>query len=246
MPDADLDVTVSECLLGTLSFNGQRCTALKLLFIHMDIVDEFLASFCGEVEKLCIGMPWKPCVKITPLPEDDKAEYLTGLVEDAQAKGASVVNSSGGLINNTFFFPAVLYPVTPDMRVFSEEQFGPVIPIVPFSNIEEPIETIINSKYGSQCSIFGTNVDEIAKLVDMLVNQVCRVNINSQCQRSPDKFPFTGRKDSAELTLSVSDALRVFSIRTLVAMKGSELNKELLTDILQNRRSTFLNTDFIF
>jgi glyceraldehyde-3-phosphate dehydrogenase (NADP+) len=81
--------------------------------------------------------------------------------------------------------------------------------------------------------------------VDALVNQVCRVNINSQCQRGPDAFPFTGRKDSAEGTLSVSDALRVFSIRTVVATRGTEPNKELLRHIVRERSSAFLSTDFI-
>ena len=98
----------------------------------------------------------------------------------------------------------------------------------------------------SKCSIFGTNPIEIAKLVEPLVNQVCRVNINAQCQRGPDVFPFTGRKDSAESTLSITDALRVFSIRTLVATKGNDLNKGILNNIIQNRASSFLNTDFIF
>ncbi|MEO1146557.1 MAG: NADP-dependent glyceraldehyde-3-phosphate dehydrogenase, partial [Cyanobacteria bacterium J06638_22] len=78
-----------------------------------------------------------------------------------------------------------------------------------------------------------------------LVNQVCRVNLNSQCQRGPDTFPFTGRKDSAEGTLSVSDALRAFSIRTLVAAKEQDLNKTLITEIVRNRKSNFLSTDFI-
>jgi len=87
--------------------------------------------------------------------------------------------------------------------------------------------------------------DEIADLIDVLVNQVCRVNINSQCQRGPDILPFTGRKDSAEGTLSVSDALRVFSIRTLVATKENEQNKQIVKEITQERKSTFLNTDFI-
>jgi glyceraldehyde-3-phosphate dehydrogenase (NADP+) len=71
------------------------------------------------------------------------------------------------------------------------------------------------------------------------------VNLNSQCQRGPDAFPFTGRKDSAEGTLSVSDTLRVFSIRTLVAAKGTEANKEILSTIVKERRSSFLSTDFI-
>jgi len=66
-----------------------------------------------------------------------------------------------------------------------------------------------------------------------------------QCQRGPDAFPFTGRKDSAEGTLSVSDALRVFSIRTLVAAKESQINKKILTEIVRARKSAFLSTDFI-
>ncbi len=77
------------------------------------------------------------------------------------------------------------------------------------------------------------------------MNQVSRVNINSQCQRGPDTFPWTGRKDSAELTLSVSDALRVFSIRALVAAKGNDLNKEIITNIVRENKSSFLSTDFI-
>ena len=79
-----------------------------------------------------------------------------------------------------------------------------------------------------------------------MVNQVCRVNINSQCQRGPDTFPFTGRKDSADGTLSVSDALRVFSIRTLVAARDNDLNKNILDEIIKERSSKFLSTDYIF
>ncbi|HSM50168.1 MAG TPA: NADP-dependent glyceraldehyde-3-phosphate dehydrogenase, partial [Thermoanaerobaculia bacterium] len=74
----------------------------------------------------------------------------------------------------------------------------------------------------------------------------CRVNLNSQCQRGPDVFPFTGRKDSAEGTLSVSDALRVFSIRSLVAAKANDANEAIVTEIVRGRHSRFLTTDFLF
>lgn len=77
-------------------------------------------------------------------------------------------------------------------------------------------------------------------------NVVCRVNINCQCQRGPDVFPFTGRKDSAEGTLSVTDALRSFSIRSMIAAKETEPNKHLLNAIVIERRSNFINTGFIF
>ena len=103
----------------------------------------------------------------------------------------------------------------------------------------------MESSFGQQVSLFGSAPGTLARLIDPLVNQVCRVNLNSQCQRGPDAFPFTGRKDSAEGTLSISDALRVFSIRTLVAAKGTEANKALVSGIVRRRRSSFLSTDFI-
>jgi len=242
---ADLDLAVRECVLGCLSFNGQRCTALKILFVEAGIADAFLDSFAAAVNALSFGMPWQEGVFVTPVAEKGKTNYLRELVLDAVAQGARVVNAAGATISGSFFFPAVLYPVHHKMRVYHEEQFGPVVPILPFDEIGEPIEYMINSSYGQQVSIFGSDPDQIARLIDPLVNQVCRVNINSQCQRGPDTFPFTGRKDSAEGTLSVSDALRVFSIRTLVAAKQTDLNKQIITHIVRDHKSKFLATDFI-
>jgi len=243
--DADLDLAVRECLLGSLSFNGQRCTALKMLFVESAVATEFLDRLNAGVSALPFGMPWEENVVLTPVAEKDKTEYLGGLVSDAVAHGARVLNEAGGTINGSFFFPAVLYPVHDAMRIYHEEQFGPVIPVRSFDRIEEPVNYLIQSSYGQQVSIFGNDPGRIAKLIDPLVNQVCRLNINSQCQRGPDTFPFTGRKDSAEGTLSVSDALRAFSIRTLVAAKETDPNKKIVTDIVRNQRSNFLSTDFI-
>lgn len=244
--DADLGKAVEECVLGALSFNGQRCTAIKIVFVHRAVASAFCEALATAVNALAPGMPWGEGVKLTPLPEPGKPEYLAELVADAKALGAKVVNEGGGAVEGTYFAPAVLYPVNAVMRVWREEQFGPVIPVVPFEDLEEPICYITESTYGQQVALFGNDADQLARLVDPLVNQVCRVNINSQCQRGPDTFPFTGRKDSAEGTLSVSDALRAFSIRTLVAAKESEGNKRIFNEILRERKSNFLSTDFIF
>ncbi len=246
LPDADLNNAVSECVTGSLSFNGQRCTALKILFVHKSIVDEFVKRFCEAVGKLKSGMPWEPGVALTPLPEPGKTEYLQGLVDDALANGARIQNANGGKSDRTYYFPTVLFPVNDKMRVYYEEQFGPVIPIVPFESDEEPVRYVLNSHFGQQLSLFGTDSKRIARYIDDFSNQVGRININTQCQRGPDSFPFNGRKDSAEGTLSVADALRVFSIRTLVAAKTTEDNKKLVGKILRNRESAFLTTDYIF
>jgi len=243
--DADLDLAIKECILGTLSYNGQRCTALKILFVHSAIVEAFLERFADAIGSLKCGMPWEKDVTVTPLPAVDQVNRLLAQIEDAKTNGAQIVNEAGGTANQTFLYPAAVYPVNSTMRLYREEQWGPVIPVLPFDHVETPIQYLLASNYGQQVSIFGCDADPIAELIDPLVNQVCRVNINSQCQRGPDIFPFTGRKDSAEGTLSVSDALRVFSIRTLVAAKGTDLNKGIITRIVRERKSNFLSTDFI-
>jgi len=244
--DADLDLAVSETVLGSLSFNGQRCTAIKIVYVHRSLAQEFLKRLSAEVEKLKFGMPWEKGVNLTPLPELNKPEYLKECIDDAASHGAKVVNKNGGQTLETFVYPAIVYPVTSNMKLYREEQFGPVIPVVPFDDLEEPIEYLIGSPHGQQVSIFSNNAAVISSLIDPLVNQVSRVNINCQCQRGPDVFPFTGRKDSAEGTLSVVDALRSFSIRSLVATKLTDNNKKLLNEIVSDNDSNFLSTKYIF
>jgi acyl-CoA reductase-like NAD-dependent aldehyde dehydrogenase len=244
--DADIKLAVQETVLGSLSFNGQRCTALKTIFVHQSIAKEFIELLKEQVAKLQFGLPWEKGVTLTPLPEPGKPAYLNDLIEDAKSNGAAVMNENGGTIKETFFYPAILFPVNHKMKIYTEEQFGPIIPVIPFENIEEPIQYIIDSTHGQQVSLFSKNQTELASLIDPLVNQVSRVNINCQCQRGPDSFPFTGRKDSAEGTLSVVDALRSFSIRSLVAAKLTEENKHIINDIVSSHHSNFLSTKFIF
>jgi acyl-CoA reductase-like NAD-dependent aldehyde dehydrogenase len=244
--NADVKLAVQETVLGSLSFNGQRCTALKIIFVHKSIADEFLRQLTEEVSKLKYGMPWEKGVSLTPLPEPNKPAYLKECIEDALQNGASVINENGGATVESFFYPAIVYPVNSNMKLYREEQFGPIIPVIPYESMEEPLEYLIESTHGQQVSIFSNDSHEVASSIDILVNQVSRVNINAQCQRGPDVFPFTGRKDSAEGTLSVVDALRSFSIRSLVATKLNENNKHLLNEIVSDEDSNFLSTKFIF
>jgi glyceraldehyde-3-phosphate dehydrogenase (NADP+) len=246
LADADIDNAVTECITGSLSFNGQRCTALKILFVHQSIVEKFTQKFLAEVKKLKPGMPWDTGVGLTPLPEPSKTDYLKGLVDNAKANGASVLNENGGEMFHSFFYPAVVYPVNEKMHLYHEEQFGPVVPIVPFNDEKEAIDYVVNSNFGQQVSIFGNDSKKLAMLMDAFVNQVGRINVNTQSQRGPDTFPFNGRKDSAEGTLSVADALRVFSMRTIVAAKSTDANKQIISQIIKNRESAFLSTDYIF
>jgi glyceraldehyde-3-phosphate dehydrogenase (NADP+) len=137
LPDADLGQAVQECIRGSLTYNGQRCTALKIIFVHRSIADRFISAMSEGIAALTCGMPWDEGVTITPLPEPEKPAYLQGLVQDALSHGARVENPDGGSVSGSLVYPALLYPVSPSMRIYHEEQFGPVIPVVPFDDISE-------------------------------------------------------------------------------------------------------------
>ena len=245
LKDANLNLAVDECLNGSLSYNGQRCTAIKVIYVHKNVKDEFLKSFNKKVDALKIKTPDQEDAFITPLPDPNQPKYLKELIDDACQKGAEVINNKGGEIGDNFVFPTVLFPVNNSMRVFHEEQFGPIIPIIEFDDINVPLSDMSNSNYGQQVSIFGENSNELGPLIDALVNLVCRVNLNSSCQRGPDVFPFTGRKNSAVSTLSIYDALRTFSIRTFIASKDNNINNDLISDMTKTNKSAFISTEYL-
>lgn len=246
LPDADMDVTIPQLVAGALGFNGQRCTALKILFVHSSRRDEVIERLSEAVASMTAGHPWNPKAQLTPIADQRAVEFLQGLVADARALGANVLNAGGGECLENYVHPGIVFPVKPEMKLYQVEQFGPLIPVRTFEDTSEVMEYAVESQFGQQVSLFGYDPKVLGPMIDCLVNQVSRVNLNTQCQRGPDTFPFTGRKASAEGTLSVKDALKRFSIRSLVATDYSERNRDLVNDILAKRTSKFLRTDFLF
>ncbi len=247
LPDADLELALDECLLGALSFNGQRCTALKILFVHEQIYEPFLAGLAERVDRLDA----RPAVgggradhAAAGGGQDRVPDRPRGGRRGARARGWSIRSGRGSR------GPSSRRPwcrrSTRACASGARSSSGRWCRWCRSGRWTSRLRYIVESNYGQQVSVFGRDPAALGALIDPLVNQVCRVNLNSQCQRGPDVFPFTGRKDSAEGTLSVSDALRVFSIRALVAAKGTDENKALVTEILRERRSNWLSTDFLF
>jgi acyl-CoA reductase-like NAD-dependent aldehyde dehydrogenase len=101
-------------------------------------------------------------------------EFLSGYIEDAASRNrpARVVNPGGGEVEATYFAPALLYPVTPEMRIFHEEQFGPVVPVVPFDDVDEPLAHIVNSNYGLQASVFSRDPAAVGRLIDVSLTRL--------------------------------------------------------------------------
>jgi glyceraldehyde-3-phosphate dehydrogenase (NADP+) len=188
LPSANLDKAVSDVVTGALAFNGQRCTALKILFVHRSIADSFVEKLSSAVSGLVKGLPWEKGVAITPLYEPGKVAAMERYVEDATAHGARVMNEGGGHSAGALYTPAVLYPVTPEMKIFRDEQFGPVVPVVAFDDVNEAIAYVKSSSVRQQASIFGTHEEENAALAEQLGRMLPRVNINAPCQRGPTSY----------------------------------------------------------
>ena len=231
LKDCDLDYIVKEIVLGALAFNGQRCAAIKIIFAHSKIYDKLVEEIKNEIEKQIIGMPWTEDVRITPIFDKNRILYLKTLFEDAMNKGAINNTTDGGKINHTFFYPTLLSNVNSSMRIYTEEQFGPIVPIVRFDDIKEPLEYVQNSEFGQQISIFGNNSKEISKLASFLQYQCGRVNINTKCQRGPDIFPFTGKKSSGMGELSINSTLKEFIAHSVVAGKENDITLSTLERI---------------
>ena len=232
LPDADLDLAAEQCMLGATAYCGQRCTAIKLIFVHESVADAFVPKLVARVAALKVGLPWEHGVAITPLPDPKKPAYLQALIADAVVKGASVVNAEQGgggtLLSGSLMTPAVLYPVTAEMRVFREEQFGPVVPVAVFAQAQELADYYASTDFGQQAAVFTSQSTAAAPLIDVLATAVGRINMNTQCARSPDSLPFSGRRSSALGTMSVSEGLRAFSIETVVATKDGPANSAIV------------------
>ncbi|HUH04769.1 MAG TPA: aldehyde dehydrogenase family protein, partial [Kofleriaceae bacterium] len=215
LPGADCARAAAALVKGALGFNGQRCTAEKLIFVHRSQADRFVDAFTAGVEALRVGMPWDPDVAITPLPEDGKIDWMRGYIDEALTQGAHVTNAGGGDACGALMRPAVLFPVAPGMRIFHEEQFGPIVPIASYDDPAEVIRWQQSSPYGQQVGIWGPP-EALPPMVQAFRRQVSRVNLDDVCQRGPDSFGFTATDKSGFGILSLRDALLTFSRPVLV------------------------------
>ena len=210
LPGADQDAATTALVKGALGFNGQRCTAEKLVFVHRSLADDFVATLGAKVAALKVGLPWDEGVAATPLPEESKLPWMRELLDDALSKGARVVNPRGGEGTFSLMRPAVVYPVKDGMRLFHEEQFGPLLAVAVFDDVQEVIDWQRRSPYGQQAAVWGP-LAAAAPVVRAFARFVARVNVNDVCQRGPDSFGFTATDKSGFGTLSLREALLSFS-----------------------------------
>ncbi|MDR6417505.1 NAD-dependent succinate-semialdehyde dehydrogenase [Pseudarthrobacter sulfonivorans] len=194
LPDADLDKAVTGAVSGRMYNGGQACTASKRFIIVGDIYDEFLERYTEAMSRITPGDPTDAKTTFGPLSSQSAVEEIDELVQDAVAKGATASTGGAGPDGPGAYYPAtVLTGVTPQMRAYSEEIFGPAAVVFHVDSPEAAIDLANDSPYGLSSSIYTADVDYAQQLADQL--ETGMVWINSISRSAPD-LPFGGVKRS--------------------------------------------------
>lgn len=196
--DADLKNAIDNLYVGRFLNCGQVCTAVKRLFVEKEIFEKVVELFAERLKSVKIGNPMDISTDMGPLVSKKQLNALMDQVSDAKSKGAKI--ETGGkppegreFEKGNYFEPTILTNVSSDMKVLTEEVFGPVLPVIPFENEEEVIELANNTPYGLSAEIYTSNIEKGNKLAGKLEAGVVAVNTDNFFH--PD-CPFGGYKKS--------------------------------------------------
>ena len=194
MPSADLAKAVEDGVASRTQNSGQSCIAAKRFFLHSDVYDEYAARFAEAMGDLVAGDPEDPATSFGPLATERGRQGVHALVEDARERGASVLVGGEVPDGPGWFYPAtVVADVTPEMRLFREECFGPVAALYRVGSAEEAVAAANDSEFGLSSSAWTTDPAELELFTRGL--QSGGVFLNGMTASHP-QLPFGGVKSS--------------------------------------------------
>ncbi len=192
LADADLDSAAAAASFGAFFHQGQICMSTERIVADRSVADAFAEKLAGRARALNVGDPREPTTHLGPLVNLAAVARVDGLVKDAVDKGATAL--TGGSPDGPCFPPTVLTDVTPEMRVYHEESFGPLIAIVPVEGPDEAVRVANDTEYGLAASVFSANVPFALELAQRIESGICHVN-DTTVHDEP-QMPFGGVKAS--------------------------------------------------
>jgi benzaldehyde dehydrogenase (NAD) len=218
LPDADLDEAVAAANFGAFMHTGQICMATERLVVDRSIAEPFTERLAERAAALKVGDPHDPETQIGPLVNDAATERVAELIEEAVSKGAEAV--TGGKPDGKLFPPTVLTGVTPEMRIYYEESFGPVAPVIPVDGPEEAVKVANDTEYGLAAAVFGKHVPTAFDLARQIESGIC--HINGATVHDEAQMPFGGVKASGFGRFGGKAAIEEFTeLRWITIQQGS-------------------------
>ncbi len=191
LDDADLEAAVNGAAFGAFMNQGQICMSTERIIVHEGIADTFVEALAQKASALPAGNPADDVV-LGSLVSTDAAEKMDALIADAKGKGGSVV--SGGQRDGTIVQATLIDNVTPDMRIYREESFGPVKSIIRVKDDEEAIRVANDTEYGLSAAVYGSDITRALSVADRIESGIC--HINGPTVSDEAQMPFGGVKDS--------------------------------------------------
>jgi acyl-CoA reductase-like NAD-dependent aldehyde dehydrogenase len=197
LDDAPLESTVAAAARGVFSYSGQVCTASKRFLVQDGIADRFAAALAGRANALRVGPALEETTEVGPLIDGAAVERMETLVDDARARSAQVL--AGGRRppdrpEGSFYAPTVLGDVPEEARVLHEEPFGPIAPVVRFSDIENAVRIANATPYGLQAAVYTRDIARGFSLAKRI--RAGGVHLNDPTNLRWDALPFGGVRES--------------------------------------------------
>jgi acyl-CoA reductase-like NAD-dependent aldehyde dehydrogenase len=215
MQDADIGAAADAVIDGRLTNGaGQICCAVKRVLVQEGIYEDFVSALLERRNKINMGDPRKEETNLGPLISAGAAEKVDAQVQESVRMGARCV-AGGHRVQPNFYEPTILVDVTPEMPVMKDEVFGPVAPVLAFTDADQAIGIANDSPYGLQSSVFSSNISTALQLANRL--EVGGVVINGTCAFRPGIVPFGGAKQSGLGRESVVETVRdMTELKTIV------------------------------
>ena len=192
MDDADLDVAAGCATFGAFMNQGQICMSTERIILDNAIADDFLARFKTRTEGLSVGDPNTENVVIGAVVNQSTVDRCNELIDDAVAKGARLVTGTKG--QTTVMAPVIVDGVTREMRIYSEESFGPVVSVIRSNGDEEALKLANDTEYGLSAAVFSRNIPRAMAMAQKIDSGIC--HINSPTVQDLAQMPFGGVKAS--------------------------------------------------
>ena len=218
LEDADVDEAVAAAKFGAFMHQGQVCMSTEKIVVARSVADDFSEKLAEKASALKVGDPRDPETQIGPLINSSAVDRVSELVQDAVAGGASVL--TGGEPDGPLFPPTVLRGVTPEMRIYSEESFGPVVGVIDVDGPEDAVRVANDTEYGLAAAVFGRHVPTALDIARQIESGICHVNGSTVHDEA--QMPFGGVKASGWGRFGGTAAIEEFTeLRWMTIQEGS-------------------------
>lgn len=217
--DADIENAVSGAILGNFYSSGQVCSNGTRVFVHADILDQFLERLCARLDTAIIGDPMDPETTFGPMVSAAQMEIVKGFIAKGEAEGARLVYGGKQLDQNGFYLqPTVFADVTDDMTIAREEIFGPVMSVLSFTSEDEVLARANDTEFGLAAGVFTKDITRAHRVVKGFEAGTCYINTYNL---APVEAPFGGAKASGVGRENSKEAINHYSeVKTVYVAMG--------------------------